>query len=79
MWMLPSIPYLEEYDREDLAKGTQSALYRFFNTHVIVPMVAATRRYEEALLLKCCNAWQTLGSVQPKQARDGDGVLSNPI
>ena len=49
MWMLPSIPYLEEYDREDLAQGTQSAVYRFFNSHVIVPMVAAMRHYEEAL------------------------------
>lgn len=49
MWMLPSIPYLEEYDRENLAQGTQSAVYRFFNSYVIVPMVAAMRRYEEAL------------------------------
>ncbi|MCC3422471.1 MAG: nitric oxide synthase oxygenase [Microcoleus sp. PH2017_01_SCD_O_A] len=50
MWMLPSIPYLEEYDRENLAKGTHSAVYRFFNTDVIVPMVEAMRRYEEAML-----------------------------
>ncbi len=35
MWMLPSIAYLEEYDRENLAQGTHSAVYRFFNTHVI--------------------------------------------
>lgn len=39
MWMLPSIPYLEEYDRQDLQKGTNSALYRFFNTYVIVRFV----------------------------------------
>ncbi|MEP0857881.1 nitric oxide synthase oxygenase [Trichocoleus sp. DQ-U1] len=61
MWMLPSIPYLEEYDREDLAQGTQSAVYRFFNTHVIVPMVAAMRRYEEALppemLQRMADSW----------------------
>jgi sulfite reductase alpha subunit-like flavoprotein/nitric oxide synthase oxygenase domain/subunit len=50
MWMLPSISYLEEYDRQDLAKSGNSALYRFFNTYVIVPMVEAIRRYEEAML-----------------------------
>lgn len=49
MWMLPSIPTLEEYDREELAKGTNFALYKFFNTHIILPMVAAIRHYEAAL------------------------------
>lgn len=61
MWMLPSIPYLEEYDRENLAQGTQSAVYRFFNTHVIVPMVAAMHRYEDALppemLQRMADSW----------------------
>jgi sulfite reductase alpha subunit-like flavoprotein/nitric oxide synthase oxygenase domain/subunit/hemoglobin-like flavoprotein len=62
MWMLPSIPYLEEYDREDLAKGKNSALYCFFNSHIIVPMVAAIRRYESALppemLQKMAQSWE---------------------
>ncbi|HEY9675879.1 MAG TPA: nitric oxide synthase oxygenase [Waterburya sp.] len=62
MWMLPSIPYLEEYDRQDLQKGQNSALYRFFNTHVIVPMVEAIRRYDTALppemLQKMLDSWQ---------------------
>ena len=49
MWMLSSIPYLEEYDREDLAKGTNSALYRFFNTYVIVKMVEAIERCDRNL------------------------------
>ena len=31
MWMLFKTPYLEAYDREDLAKGADSALYKFFN------------------------------------------------
>ncbi|HYX18816.1 MAG TPA: nitric oxide synthase oxygenase, partial [Nostoc sp.] len=61
MWMLPSIPYLEEYDRENLAQGSQSAVYRFFNSYVIVPMVAAMRRYEEALppqmLQRMADSW----------------------
>ena len=49
MWMLPSIPYLEDYDREDLQKGANSALYKFFNTHIILPMVEAIQCYEAAL------------------------------
>lgn len=49
MWMLPSIPYLEQYDRGDLEQGVNSALYRFFNTHVIVPIVEAMDRYEQAI------------------------------
>jgi len=62
IWMLPSIPYLEEYDREDLAKGTNSALYRFFNSHVIVPMVEATHNYQAALppemLRRMADSWE---------------------
>ncbi|BAY16426.1 putative sulfite reductase [Anabaenopsis circularis NIES-21] len=62
MWMLPSIPYIEEYDRQDLAKGVNSALYKFFNTHIIVPMVEAVRCYEDALppelLQEMTDTWQ---------------------
>lgn len=49
MWMLPSIPYLEDYDREDLQKGANSALYKFFNTYIVLPMAGAIKRYETAL------------------------------
>jgi nitric oxide synthase oxygenase domain/subunit/sulfite reductase alpha subunit-like flavoprotein/hemoglobin-like flavoprotein len=70
MWMLPSIPYLEEYDREDLAKGKNSALYCFFNSHIIVPMVRAIRSYESALppemLQKMTDSWEVFS--QNKQA-----------
>ncbi|EDX83393.1 Nitric oxide synthase, oxygenase domain protein [Synechococcus sp. PCC 7335] len=62
MWMLPQIPYLEEYDREDLAKGNKSALCKFFNTHVIGGMVAARDRYDSALppalVQKMADSWQ---------------------
>ena len=61
MWMLPSIPYLEEYDRDNLSQGVNSALYKFFNSHVIIPMMQAIRRYEEALpperLQRMANSW----------------------
>lgn len=49
MWMLPSIPYLEEYDREDLIQGENSGLYKFFNTYIILPMVETLHQYEAAL------------------------------
>lgn len=62
MWMLPSIPYLEEYDRQDLEKSANSALYRFFNSRVILPMVKALQRYELALppemLKRMVDSWQ---------------------
>lgn len=62
MWMLPQIPYLEEFDRENLAKGTESALYKFFNTHVIGGMIAARNRYDaalsEAVIKKMADSWQ---------------------
>ncbi|MCA1991751.1 MAG: nitric oxide synthase oxygenase [Coleofasciculus sp. S288] len=62
MWMLPSIPYLEDYDREDLQKGANSALYKFFNTHVILPMAEALQRYENALppemLQQMADCWE---------------------
>jgi len=65
MWMLPSIPYLEEFDKEQIAKGTNSPLYRFFNSHVIVPMVKGIRRYEQALppamLERMLNSWEVMG------------------
>jgi sulfite reductase alpha subunit-like flavoprotein/nitric oxide synthase oxygenase domain/subunit/hemoglobin-like flavoprotein len=61
IWMLPSIPYLEEYDREDLQRGTNSALYKFFNAHIILPMAEAVKRYDEALppemLQKMADCW----------------------
>jgi sulfite reductase alpha subunit-like flavoprotein/nitric oxide synthase oxygenase domain/subunit/hemoglobin-like flavoprotein len=62
MWMLPSIPYLEEYDRENLSTGANSALYKFFNTYIILPMVEAMGRYEQALpsemLKQMADSWQ---------------------
>ena len=61
MWMLPSVPYLEDYDREDLQQGANSALYKFFNTYIILPMAAAVQRYENALppemLQKMADCW----------------------
>ncbi|MGB0560340.1 MAG: nitric oxide synthase oxygenase [Spirulinaceae cyanobacterium] len=66
MWMLPMIPYLEDYDREDLAKGEASALYKFFNTHVIGAMVEAIETYQAALspeiLQRMASSWDYFGA-----------------
>lgn len=48
-WVLQQVPHLEEYDRENLAKGPNSAMYRFFTLTILTPALAATRHYEEAL------------------------------
>ena len=48
-WVLSHAPHLEEYDRENLSKGTQSAMYRFFTLHILPPVTEAIRRYDEAL------------------------------
>ena len=62
MWILPQIPYQKSDDQEDLSKGTESALYKFFNTHVIGGMVSARERYDAALspdiVTKMGDSWQ---------------------
>lgn len=49
IWMLPHIPHLEEYDRDNLTKGIHSALYRFFSRHILPPALLAIQQYDEAL------------------------------
>ncbi len=79
MWMLPSIPYLEEYDRLDLAKGTNSALYRFFNTGIIAPMMEAMRRYEEALppetLKRMADSWEVFSQNKQQMGMEFYQIL----
>jgi sulfite reductase alpha subunit-like flavoprotein/nitric oxide synthase oxygenase domain/subunit/hemoglobin-like flavoprotein len=48
-WMLANVPYLEEYDRENLAKGVQSAPYRFFSLHILPPALEASQHYDDAI------------------------------
>lgn len=48
-WALSHIPHLEEYDRENLSKGTLSAAYRFFTLHVLPPALVAINEYDDAL------------------------------
>lgn len=79
MWMLPSIPYLEEYDREDLQKSADSALYKFFNSHVILPMAEAIRRYDEALppetLQKMAESWTVFSENKQRMGMEFYQIL----
>ncbi len=79
MWMLPSIPYLEEYDREDLQKGANSALYKFFDTHIILPMTAAVRRYNDALppemLQEMAACWEVFGQNKQQMGMEFYQIL----
>jgi sulfite reductase alpha subunit-like flavoprotein/nitric oxide synthase oxygenase domain/subunit/hemoglobin-like flavoprotein len=48
-WVLSHIPHLEEYDRENLNKGTLSATYRFFTLYILPSALDAIDRYDAAL------------------------------
>ena len=80
MWMLPSIPYLEDYDHEDLTKGVNSALYKFFSTHIILPMAEAVQRYENALppqmLQQMANCWEVFSQNAGINAGESNRALA---
>ena len=42
-------PYLEDFERENLMRGADSALARFFAGHVAAPMIAFAAAEEAAL------------------------------
>jgi len=81
MWMLPSIPYLEEYDLENLEQVTNSALYKFFNTHVILPMAAAIQRYENALppemLQRMANSWSVFSQNKQEMGMEFYQIIAS--
>ena len=49
MWVFPSMPYVEDYERENILLGADSAFYRFYTLHILKPMVVAHERWEDAL------------------------------
>ena len=49
VWMLGEIPYIEEYERENLRRGHGSAPFKFFTRHIVQPAIEAGRAYDEAL------------------------------
>jgi sulfite reductase alpha subunit-like flavoprotein/nitric oxide synthase oxygenase domain/subunit/hemoglobin-like flavoprotein len=63
VWMLGDIPYLEEYERETLRKGTHGAPYRFFTRHVLRPALEAIRAHDEALPPEVVEEMQRCGDA----------------
>ena len=49
IWMVEEIPYLEDYERENLRHGQGSAAYKFFTREILKPGLDAIHAYEEAL------------------------------
>ncbi len=49
VWAMGKAPYLEDFERENLARGAESALARFFASHVAAPMIACAAAEDAAL------------------------------
>ncbi len=65
LWVLPTMPYIEDYESSDLAKGEGSAMYKFFTGRILRPMLEAIEGYDRALppeaLQRIRQSWQSLG------------------
>lgn len=49
MWTFSSLSHFGDEEQEDFTQGENSALYRFFNLHIIKPILDALDRYDQAL------------------------------
>ncbi|ADB42227.1 nitric oxide synthase oxygenase [Spirosoma linguale] len=68
-WTLVQIPHLEEYDLENLSKGSGSAMYRFFTRDILTPALDATQRYAEALTPDMIRQMRQIGDELSANAR----------
>ncbi len=68
VWVLSQIPYLEEYDRENLDKGIHSATYRFFTLSILAPAVDAANQYTEALTPEMIREMRRCGEIMASDA-----------
>jgi sulfite reductase alpha subunit-like flavoprotein/nitric oxide synthase oxygenase domain/subunit/hemoglobin-like flavoprotein len=68
-WTLLQVPHLEEYDRENLAKGAQSAAYRFFTMAILAPALDSINRYDEALTSDMVSTLRHQGDLLGANAR----------
>ena len=68
-WTLLQIPNLEEYDRENLAKGANSAPYRFFTIAILAPALDSIKRYDEALTPEMISVLRHGGDLLAANAR----------
>ncbi|MBP7002400.1 nitric oxide synthase oxygenase, partial [Amaricoccus sp.] len=49
VWAMGKAPYLEEFERDNLARGEDSAIARFFEAEIAAPMIARAEAEERAL------------------------------
>jgi nitric oxide synthase oxygenase domain/subunit/sulfite reductase alpha subunit-like flavoprotein/hemoglobin-like flavoprotein len=49
LWTIGKVPYLEDFERDNLGRGPDSAAARFFALHVARPMIAAAEAEDRAL------------------------------
>lgn len=79
MWVLPTMPYIEEYEGKDLERGQESALHKFFTGRVMRPMLEALREYEQRLtpdmLQRVQQGWQALHALGAEAGRRLYGQL----
>ena len=80
VWALSQIPHLEEYDRENIEKGVQSAPYRFFTLFVLSPALVAARRYEDcltpAMIREMRRCADTIANDAPEAGNDFYQILA---
>ncbi|RYC68078.1 nitric oxide synthase oxygenase [Spirosoma sordidisoli] len=49
MWTIAQVPHLEDYDRDNIARGNESAFYRFFSLHLLPTAFDVDRAYASML------------------------------
>ncbi|GAB2519045.1 nitric oxide synthase oxygenase [Spirosoma aerophilum] len=69
LWVQLQVPHLDDYDRENLAKGANSAMYRFFTLAILTPALAAAKLYEEALTPQMISVMRQAGDRLGANAR----------
>lgn len=69
MWMLHEIPYLEEYEKDDLRRGDKSAAFRFFSLAVLQPALDNVQRYDSALSESVISNMAVCGAALATQSR----------
>ncbi len=69
LWILPSVPYIEEYELGNFELGQDSAWYRFLNAHVVAPMLKTVAAEDSRLGSQDLQGLQALWSQSDEQNR----------
>ena len=73
LWVLPTMPYVEEYEKENTQSGEESSAHKYFTGRVMRPMLTAIRQYDQAfdseMMQKVRQGWQALHMAGPQAGR----------